>query len=295
MKSIITIILFHLLIASAELYLLISHSMLLSFPNYLEEKYMVPSFPPDPLLSPKAPLLTKEDLFIYCNQNWSGIIKENQGNPGRGAKQATELGFEVYKRAASRVLDFTIIGPNRLREDRDLCSNVGQVLGNLSKRAIKEIRNTPELLYTAEGAILGEKQWSGLINDLFMLGAVHAKKTFHFSIPAGRELTNQDVWDTKKQKLTTTGRELLLLKLAGYQKITDGGKAMTTIFGHVFVPHAEERHCPISLEKYRVAIKECKGPDEILTLFGRTVRWDQYFAPCFEQGEVKTPVPSSSC
>src|SRR5262245_37266897 len=188
---------------------------------------------------------SKDSLTQYCKSHWNEIHKEQMGNPGRNFKEAAALGHTVYSRALVKGVGIAIIGPNRLRENVELVGNVGCVLGNVSN-AIKRL---PEDSYICAGAILGEKQWSGLINDLFMLGSVHAKKQFQFSLPSETELKLTYILNTENEHLTTTGRELLLLLLAGYVKAS-----AKKIFGHVFfLPKGKLEE--ITLEQYREAIK----------------------------------------
>ncbi len=206
--------------------------------------------------------LTPDGLTAYYQKHWGEFSKEKMGNPGRNPKEGAALGYTIYIRSMSKGLGIAVIGPNRLRDDLALVENVGSVLGNSS---IKIKKLSKEASYQFAGAILGEKQWSGIINDLFMLGAVHANKEFHFSIPAVKTLKLADLWNAEKQVLTTTGRELLLLLIAGYASVPLKNK-LEMIFGQVFVPPAAGR-LSISLEEYRNAIHSFQDPQKILNFF----------------------------
>lgn len=218
--------------------------------------------------------ITPRSLETYCKTHWSEIYKERLGNPGGNPKDAAKLGYTIYSRSKSCDSDIMIIGPNRIREDSLLINNVGCVLGNLGKKKIIKLGVDQKHHY--QGAILGEKQWSGFINDLYMLGGVHAGKAFHFSIEGGRLLRESDVWDNEKGHLNTTGRELLLLKLAGYRKVSCPFDSDSSILGHIFVPPSAENRHPVSLADYRKKIYEVKTPCEVLSLFTRTVDMSTY-------------------
>lgn len=226
------------------------------------------------MISLKPSEVTPIYLETYCKENWSAIYKEKMGTPGGKPKDAARLGYDIYSRSRSRDMDIMIIGPNRIREDQELVKNVGCVLGNINKKRIAKLEDGQSHVY--KGAILGEKQWSGFINDLYMLGGVHARKVFHFSIKRGRPLRESDVWDREKGHLNTTGRELLLLKLAGYKKVSCPFDADSSILGHIFVPSSTENMPPISFAEYRRKIYEVKDPGEVLSLFNRTVELSTY-------------------
>lgn len=140
---------------------------------------------------------TVSELHRHIKENWAEIVtSDKKGNPGINPKLATEKAFQIYKNIISDC-PFMILGPNRIRSKPEyakfgLCTS------------------------QTKGSILGERQWSLLINDIFILGGIHQGKEFqlHLEDAPSRQL----IWNETANKLTTIGRELAILKLGGYKR-----------------------------------------------------------------------------
>lgn len=64
------------------------------------------------------------------------------------------------------------------------------------------------------------KHWTVLINDCWMLGAIHRHRTFHLVSPIS---TVNDIWNPRGYFIVT-GREMLGLKSFGYKAVKRGGR-----------------------------------------------------------------------
>lgn len=69
------------------------------------------------------------------------------------------------------------------------------------------------------------KDWSIMINDCWVLGAVHAQKRFVLETDIN---SAADFWDANHNRYFVTGRELVGLELFGYQMEKTRGTNMTT-------------------------------------------------------------------
>ncbi len=103
-----------------------------------------------------------------------------------------------------------LIGPDRICDRNDLAKNFGVINGD-----------------AIDGAMFGDKPWTLIGNDAFMLGAVHAQKPVH--LVAARQLSRAQLWNSKRHCPTILAREISILKLAGYQ-------VEHTVDGVVFTP-----------------------------------------------------------
>jgi hypothetical protein len=133
--------------------------------------------------------------LLDVRSNWAQITQQ-KSNPRMKVKETASLARDVYQNTLNSPFPFVVIGMNEIRKDEHIKKNICLITGR-----------------TSEGAVLGEQQWSTLINDVFMIGAVNSGKevhTTHSRIPIGF------IWDHKKSRLTSIGRELAILRLAEY-------------------------------------------------------------------------------
>lgn len=79
------------------------------------------------------------------------------------------------------------------------------------------------------GAILSEKDWCVTLNDCYILGSVHARKSFHLYEVLGR-LEKGSFWDEIAKRPRVLGRELMMLKQAGYLKANHHYKSLERAF-----------------------------------------------------------------
>jgi len=145
------------------------------------------------------------DLALTLRANWASISRE-KGNPGKGPKKAMDLATAVYQNTLHSSCPFVVIGLNEIRKDADIARNVGLITGRVPKKRNEDIGGYE--------AVLGEPQWSTLINDMFIIGAINGGKvvhTTHSEIPADR------IWDESGKVLASFGRELAILRIAKYQ------------------------------------------------------------------------------
>lgn len=132
--------------------------------------------------------------------NWSRVT--SRGNPGNNPKDASQKAFTIFLKTVQSALPFIVIGPDRIRENPSLRGNIG-IIDDVKPRK----RSTD-----TGGGILGG-QWCPLFNDMFMLGAVNSGKEVQTTL---REISPRNYWDLRSNKLNMFGRELAILRLAGY-------------------------------------------------------------------------------
>lgn len=164
----------------------------------------------------KCMLISAFESFQQDIQShWASIVREDMGNPGKNPLDAARRAYDIYKNTYHGNLPFILLGANRIRENIPLVDNMGLVTAGHEKKK----KNSQPI----QGSILGEKQWSQLINDVFILGGMHGGKEFHL-ISDGQFPALDSLWNAKKNCMRSLGRELAILKLSGYQLAqTDAG------------------------------------------------------------------------
>ncbi len=144
------------------------------------------------------------DLQASIRANWAQISRQ-KGNPGRNYKEAEVLANAVYHNTFLSTSPVIVIGLDQIRKDLYVQKNFCLITGYIPKRRSEE--------HVPVGAVLGEPQWSTLINDLFIMGAANAGKEVHTT---HSEIPFASLWDDEKSTLTSFGREIAILKMANY-------------------------------------------------------------------------------
>lgn len=140
-------------------------------------------------------------------------IKESQAE---NFEEFSSKCHQLYLNAFHGKLPFMIVGHEKLCESQEERYNFG-VLATDQPFYPLTIEGSPTEMN--QGAILSQTNWCVTLNDCYILGAIHAQKSFHIFEPLG-ELEDKTLWDEKYQRPRVLGRELVMLKSVGYQKIT---------------------------------------------------------------------------
>ncbi|MGE0669943.1 MAG: hypothetical protein AB7H48_10095 [Parachlamydiales bacterium] len=139
------------------------------------------------------------DFRADIKANWAWLVtSDKKGNPGKNFKIAASLASKIYENTIHADLPFILIGPDRIRNNANLASSFGLCT---SKTA---------------GSILGERQWSLLINDAFMMGGVHSRKDVLLFLK--KDINRNIIWNDASCSLTSFGRELAILQFAGFHR-----------------------------------------------------------------------------
>ncbi|NGX38852.1 MAG: hypothetical protein KR126chlam1_00167 [Chlamydiae bacterium] len=146
--------------------------------------------------------------------SFAAIYKRDKGNPGKNAKDAAKRAYEIFQNTLNSPLDFILIGPDQIRSNSELAENLGLIITH-QKKTKRGKENE-----VVHGAILGESQWSLLINDAFILGAIHGHKEVFLLGKSFKIIEERD------SSLTTLGREIALLQIAGYQRVATEEKEL---------------------------------------------------------------------
>lgn len=126
------------------------------------------------------------------------------------------------------------------------------------------------------GSILASENWSFLLNDLFISGAVANRVPFYLASPR----TQKNLWNQRKKQLTIYARELIGLFAVGYelQHLADGSEAM--------VPPCENTTV-LTLANYNDILSRFQKSDNISFIMHRQIRrfifnsWKMEFIPEF--------------
>ena len=81
-----------------------------------------------------------------------------------------------------------------------------------------EYKNFCVLSEATDGCILNFSKWNLLINDIVFLAVVHARQNVATYDPV-KTLEDSAIWDAKEQRVRVTGREIVILQAAGYQRV----------------------------------------------------------------------------
>lgn len=174
--------------------------------------------------------------------NWAWLVtSDKKGNPGKNYKTAASLASKIYNNTINTELPFILLGRDRIRTQPDLAANFG--------------------LCTAKttGSILGEHQWSLLINDAFMLGGIHSGK--EVLVYMNTDFQRKMLWDDKSCSLTSFGRELAILQFAGFQR------GATRCDNEIIFSLSKEAPNPkgITLPMIWAHLKQIRDPAPLLT------------------------------
>ncbi len=196
---------------------------------------------------------------------WDASLEKKQIKPYQAAHrdEFENKCYQLYLNAFHGKLPFMVIGHEVLCESVEMLYNFG-VLTADAVFCKKEIKGPlpPEL---KQGAVLSQHEWAILLNDSYILGAIHASKSFHLYEPEGL-LPDKNFWDPSHRRPRVLGRELMMLKAAGFNNLKHPYPEMEA----VFVPKEGRKPClkelieasekTESLAEIKEFIRNPKGP-----------------------------------
>lgn len=147
--------------------------------------------------------------------------------------------YEIYQNAFCGKLPLAVIGDDQLCESTLERYNFGILATDLP---FVELLNNNPSTEMHDGAILSEKDWFVVFNDCYILGLLHARKVFHLYEREGG-IQDQNLWNSELSRPRVLGRELLMIRFAGYQQQTH------PYLGKSFVP-PEDSPTPSLIELY---------------------------------------------
>lgn len=235
-------------------------------------------------------MYTLPSFTAEVKNNWAVITKEVQRSNLKLLPRDKEIkkGFEAYENAKTSYLPLMILGNQDLRTDKELIQNVG-TLATETQVNIKEMKHflqdawdinittdakaakvfKKELAaHVSKGAILNESNWWPFRNDCFMLGAIHGEREIHIASKKGELPTKDLLWDDKEKRPRVLGRELIMLKLAGYQRIEHKENTLSI----VLAPPIVARN--ITFSDVRQELKKVKSINEVKEIFETIVTND---------------------
>ncbi|WP_068470151.1 hypothetical protein [Candidatus Protochlamydia phocaeensis] len=182
-----------------------------------------------------APYYTEKTLFAETIVQWSRISREvpNPSMRLESPKKEVKRAFEAYINAFKGLLPLVLLGGKEIRT-LEYEKNFGvlaikesqvdeKVMGAFLRTTFSSLQESLSLkkrvkLHVTEGAILNATKWWLYINDLAILGAIHADKEFHVVSEEKESLPFEDLWDVKNARPRVLGRELAMLMIAGYER-----------------------------------------------------------------------------
>lgn len=226
---------------------------------------------------------TQEILLEETRKDWGKITKEvpNKSMQLEPIKKEVARAFQGYQCALNGQLPFMILGDETLRSEQSLLNNVGtlatepQTDQKVTEKFLKEVMNIPQKdrqfkevvkTHLTQGAVLNDSNWWLYRNDLFMLGAIHARKEFHIASKRGVEPRDDQLWDKENGYSRVLGRELVMLEMAGYKRVQGPSK-----LGIVFTPPREGTVAPLTLTQCRQRFAELKSAADIRGILGNQV------------------------
>lgn len=120
--------------------------------------------------------------------------------------------YKLYQNAYEGSLPFMVIGGKELRDASELLLNFGALA---EERPLCVRQALPE---KQKGSILCDSNWNIVKNDAYILGSIHAKKTFYIYSKTQKDL-DQILWDKKENRPHIAGREIAILYAAGYRQV----------------------------------------------------------------------------
>lgn len=155
-----------------------------------------------------------------------------------------------------------------------------------------------EMLY--KGSVLNDGFWWPLINDAWVLGAVHGLRVFHLALA---EVDPALLWDASNNRPRVLGRELIGLVTAGYSLIglpswaktkpdpklgastlstasTTGAaatqKEIRTAYGWTFSPTSKTKAQNLTFTSYHAAIDSFNSLGKLTAIFSSEITYDDY-------------------
>lgn len=224
---------------------------------------------------------------------WNEITREGREFTFAFAKKEKEIGmaFKGYLLALDTNLPLLLLGGAEMRDDLALQTNFGVLATKpqCNEKMIREIfkkvhppkenanQSVKEVVksHVTRGSIINESNWWIFRNDMFILGAIHGKREFHIARPKGNRPSEEMLWDAKTNRPRALGRELIMLKAAGYQRIDSPARedyqeisSLRKVIGMVFAPPVEGPKI-LTLTEAREAIKQVKSVKDIQEIFSK--------------------------
>lgn len=109
-------------------------------------------------------------------------------------KQFLKFAFHLYENTAKNMLHFTLLGDTEIRSMEDLVMNFGLMSANgvqdeKDEKMVAGAQGARDLMagggkfiptkVLGPGSILGDKQWTPILNDSLMLGSIAGGQEFH--------------------------------------------------------------------------------------------------------------------
>jgi len=144
-----------------------------------------------------------------------------------------ERTFQAYLKANTGDLDI-VLGSADIRTDVPLIANFGTLFAKeaahdaegiterfrqlFSPGASRSLDFPPE--HFSKGSVVADNAWHVYYNDAFIVGAIHASKSFQVSgVPISREpphISDDRLWLVKERDFRVFGREIAMLAVTGY-------------------------------------------------------------------------------
>lgn len=148
--------------------------------------------------------------------------------------------FEIYANAYHGHFDVVLLCNTAQRSDRDVIYNFGTissepgfhdmtgmerafsscVAGGRAFRCtdLEDVTRSFDR-HMRRGALINERHWWPLMNDMAILGAIHKRKEFHLAYDGPPP--DGDIWDTRENRPRVLGRELIMCLGSGYNVKVD--------------------------------------------------------------------------
>lgn len=163
-------------------------------------------------------------------RNYNKQLDKVQGIKEKAKDKIISKAYLLYKRAYEGSLPVMVIGGSDLRGgERELeflnFGTIAKETPRCSTRIIQTIREREKeaeskLSMTQYGAILCESSWDIIQNDAYVLGGIHARKTFYLYLNGPSNLSGV-LWDQKAGRPRVVGREIIMLNAAGYHQVAN--------------------------------------------------------------------------
>ena len=132
-------------------------------------------------------------------------------------------GYDLYCNSHNARLGFLVCGRTRINRSRNLnlhppILGPGQTIENIDLYNLGATHHDPDAAdtrasFTGPGSVLHYNSgWHFFMNDVWLLGGIHARRQFHIASPRHRN----NIIDPIGGHLTVTGRELTGLREFGY-------------------------------------------------------------------------------
>lgn len=213
----------------------------------------------------------EESGLIPCISRLKKALKESTSLPSktndavearlkskmeRGKTIIQEGAYSLYENAYEGNLPCMVIGADKLRSSEVEMKNFG-VLSEKAPFCPPELASSlPEKW---KGGILCDKSWSVMKNDAYVLGSIHAKKTFYLF--KEKEQLQSILWDKKNNRPHVTGREIAMLYEAGYRQVASESESEK--YGATFVCLNPQKAENFTFEKALTAANNICSIDDL--------------------------------